>query len=166
MRGIVRHPAANANQPGASVRVATAATAFPPATTTRRPPLCEPQPHRHGGTVPHAEEPDFRRLCGHICLAGPVDNPQEVGGCGRFPRASPEVRGLPTRFASIEREPDMFSNLKRSAGLAIVVVAAAAGLGAYAFSSSNTVDARGAAGARQATVSGCAATNGSYTQGS
>ena len=60
----------------------------------------------------------------------------------------------------------MFSNLKRSAGLGIVVVAAAAGLGAYAFTTSNTVDTHSAAGVGQATISGYAVTNVSYTQDS
>jgi hypothetical protein len=58
----------------------------------------------------------------------------------------------------------MFSNLKRSAGLGIVVVAAAAGLGAYAFTTSNTVDTTSAAGVGQAAISGYAVTNISYTQ--
>ena len=60
----------------------------------------------------------------------------------------------------------MFSNLKRSAGLGIVVVAAAAGLGAYAFTTSNTVDTTSAAGVGQATISGYTVTNVSYTQDS
>lgn len=60
----------------------------------------------------------------------------------------------------------MFSNLKRSAGLGIVVVAAAAGLGAYAFTTSNTVDTTSAAGVGQAAISGYAVTNVSYTQDS
>ena len=60
----------------------------------------------------------------------------------------------------------MFSNLKRSAGLGIVVVAAAAGLGAYAFTTSNTVDTTSAAGVGQATISGYAVTNVAYTQDS
>jgi len=60
----------------------------------------------------------------------------------------------------------MFSNLKRSAGLGIVVVAAAAGLGAYAFTASNTVDSTSAAGVGQATISGYQVTNVSYTQDS
>jgi len=60
----------------------------------------------------------------------------------------------------------MFSNLKRSAGLGIVVVAAAAGLGAYAFTTSNTVDTTSAAGVGQAAISGYTVTNVSYTQDS
>jgi hypothetical protein len=60
----------------------------------------------------------------------------------------------------------MFSNLKRSAGLGIVVVAAAAGLGAYAFTTSNTVDTGSAAGVGQATIAGYQVTNVSYTQDS
>lgn len=59
----------------------------------------------------------------------------------------------------------MFSNLKRSAGLGIIVVAAAAGLGAYAFTASNTVDG-GNAGVGTATISGYAVSNVSYTQDS
>ena len=58
----------------------------------------------------------------------------------------------------------MFSNLKRSAGLGIVVVAAAAGLGAYAFTTSNTVDTTSAAGVGQAAISGYTVTNVSYTE--
>ena len=58
----------------------------------------------------------------------------------------------------------MFSNLKRSAGLGLVVVVAAVGLGAYAFTASNTVDSTSAAGVGQATISGYQVTNVSYTQ--
>ncbi|HEX3329663.1 MAG TPA: hypothetical protein VHS27_07060 [Gaiellales bacterium] len=58
----------------------------------------------------------------------------------------------------------MFSNLKRSAGLGIVVVAAAAGLGAYAFTTSNTVDTTSAAGIGHAAISGYTVTNVSYTE--
>jgi hypothetical protein len=57
----------------------------------------------------------------------------------------------------------MFSNLKRSAGLGLVVIAAAAGLGAYAFTTSNTVDT-GSVG--QAAIAGYQVTNVSYTQDS
>jgi hypothetical protein len=58
----------------------------------------------------------------------------------------------------------MFSNLKRSAGVGLVVVVAAVGLGAYAFTASNTVDATSAAGVGQATIAGYQVTNVSYTQ--
>ena len=58
----------------------------------------------------------------------------------------------------------MFSNLKRSAGVGLVVVVAAVGLGAYAFTASNTVDATSAAGVGQATISGYSVSNVSYTQ--
>jgi hypothetical protein len=60
----------------------------------------------------------------------------------------------------------MFSNLKRSAGLGLVVIAAAAGLGAYAFTTSNTVDTGSAGGVGQATIAGYQVTNVSYTQDS
>ncbi|HEX5559185.1 MAG TPA: hypothetical protein VFX13_16330 [Gaiellales bacterium] len=58
----------------------------------------------------------------------------------------------------------MFSNLKRSAGLGLVVIAAAAGLGAYAFTTSNTVDTTSAGGVGQATIAGYDVSNVSYTQ--
>jgi hypothetical protein len=60
----------------------------------------------------------------------------------------------------------MFRNLKRSAGLGIVVIAATAGLGAYAFTTSNTVDTGSAAGVGQATIAGYQVSNVSYTQDS
>jgi hypothetical protein len=60
----------------------------------------------------------------------------------------------------------MFSNLKRSAGLSLVVIAAAAGLGAYAFTTSNTVDTTSAGGVGQATIAGYQVSNVSYTQDS
>ena len=58
----------------------------------------------------------------------------------------------------------MFSNLKRSAGLGLILIAAAAGLGAYAFTTSNTVDTGSAGGVSQATIAGYQVTNVSYTQ--
>jgi hypothetical protein len=60
----------------------------------------------------------------------------------------------------------MFKNTKRSIGLGVVVVAAVASLGAYAFTASNTIADGGTAGVGNATISGYTITNVSYTQDS
>jgi hypothetical protein len=60
----------------------------------------------------------------------------------------------------------MFRNLKRSAGLGVVVVAAIAAIGAYAFTASNTIADGGNAGVGQATISGYTVSSVSYTQDS
>src|SRR5690242_804158 len=106
-------------------------------------------PAEDGG---HHAEAICSPFAGAFCQTLPVDNSQEMGASGRLPRASPADRGQTTSFASFERETDMFSNLKMSAGLGLVVIAAAAGLGACAVTTSNAVDTGSAGGVGQATI--------------
>ncbi|MDX6519982.1 MAG: hypothetical protein QOJ31_2029 [Gaiellales bacterium] len=53
----------------------------------------------------------------------------------------------------------MFRHLKRPVGLVVVVVAVSASLGAYAFTTGNTIADAGTAGVGTATISGYAVTN-------
>ncbi len=58
----------------------------------------------------------------------------------------------------------MFRNMRKPIGIGIVVLAAAAAVGAYAFTASNTITDAGSAGIGSQTISGYDVTNVSYTQ--
>ena len=56
----------------------------------------------------------------------------------------------------------MFKNLRKPMGIGVVILAAAAAVGAYAFTASNTITDAGNAGIGQQTISGYAVTNVAY----
>ena len=58
----------------------------------------------------------------------------------------------------------MFRNMRKPIGIGIVILAAAAAVGAYAFTASNTITDAGSAGIGSQTISGYDVTNVSYTQ--
>jgi hypothetical protein len=58
----------------------------------------------------------------------------------------------------------MFRNMRKPMGVGVVILAAAAAVGAYAFTASNTIADAGSAGIGQQTISGYTVTNVSYTQ--
>ncbi len=60
----------------------------------------------------------------------------------------------------------MFRNMRKPMGVGVVILAAAAAVGAYAFTASNTIADAGSAGIGQQTISGYTVTNVSYTQNS
>jgi hypothetical protein len=60
----------------------------------------------------------------------------------------------------------MFAILRRPAGIAVLALAVAAVVGAYAFTATNTISSGGTAGVGTATISGYTVSNVSYTQDS
>lgn len=60
----------------------------------------------------------------------------------------------------------MFRNMRKPMGVGIVILAAVAAVGAYAFTASNTIADAGSAGIGQQTISGYDVSNVSYTQNS
>lgn len=60
----------------------------------------------------------------------------------------------------------MFKNMKRTVGLGLLLVVAAVAVGAYAFTTTNTINDAGQAGVATATISGYDVTNVLYTQDS
>jgi hypothetical protein len=57
----------------------------------------------------------------------------------------------------------MFKNLRKPMGIGVVVLALVAGIGAYAFTASNTIADAGSAGIGTAVISGYTITNVTYT---
>jgi hypothetical protein len=60
----------------------------------------------------------------------------------------------------------MFRNMRKPVGVGVVILAAAAAVGAYAFTASNTIADAGNAGIGQQTISGYTVTNVAYVQDS
>lgn len=60
----------------------------------------------------------------------------------------------------------MFKNMKRTVGLGLLLVVAAVAVGAYAFTTTNTINDAGQAGVATATISGYDVSNVLYTQDS